>query len=129
MQATLCDLEAQVDVQLVIADRADPQGIKFIQWRPAFYVAGAIRTSVLFLIDQIIFTLDLAEFEGPFDVYIFPHVRVELSKVGLKASQHRVGKRVISLHIQLQSPEMLSNAITGIAWAFRKRLDMCGVPN
>ena len=34
------DIERQLGYRLVVADRTDPEGVGFVQWRPAFYIAG-----------------------------------------------------------------------------------------
>ena len=40
MPGSVQELERQVGVRLVVADRTDPEEIGYIQWRTAFYVAG-----------------------------------------------------------------------------------------
>ena len=46
MPGSVQELERQVGVRLVVADRTDPEEVGFVQWRTAFYVAG--RTRALF---------------------------------------------------------------------------------
>ena len=43
MPGSVQELERQVGVRLVVADRTDPEEIGYIQWRTAFYVAGRMR--------------------------------------------------------------------------------------
>ena len=40
MPANVQELERQVGVRLVVADRTDPEEVGYVQWRTAFYVAG-----------------------------------------------------------------------------------------
>ena len=40
MPGTVQDLEGQLGVRITVADRTDPEEVGFVQWRPAFYVAG-----------------------------------------------------------------------------------------
>ena len=40
MPASVQELERQVGVRLVVADRTDPEEVGYVQWRTAFYVAG-----------------------------------------------------------------------------------------
>ena len=49
--STLQEIERSAGVRLVIADRADPEEVGYIQWRPAFYVAGCIK-NFLYLLDN-----------------------------------------------------------------------------
>ena len=43
MPGTVQELERQLGVRIVVADRTDPEEVGFVQWRPAFYVAGVDR--------------------------------------------------------------------------------------
>jgi len=40
MPGTVQELERQLGVRIVVADRTDPEEVGYVQWRPAFYVAG-----------------------------------------------------------------------------------------
>ena len=40
MPGTCQELERQLGVRIVVCDRQDPEEVGFVQWRPAFYVAG-----------------------------------------------------------------------------------------
>ena len=42
-------------------------------------------------------------------------------------AQPCIGKRIVCLHIQIESEKTLSVVITGNTWAFRSRLDSHGV--
>ena len=47
LPTTMKELEDAVGVRLVVADRQDPDGVGFHQWRVAFYVAGDLNTKVV----------------------------------------------------------------------------------
>ena len=40
MPCTGQDLGRQLGCRLVVADRTDPEGVGYVQWRTAWYVAG-----------------------------------------------------------------------------------------
>ena len=51
MPGTVQELERQLGVRIVIADRTDPEEVGYVQWRTAFYIAGDLK-NFLYLLDD-----------------------------------------------------------------------------
>ncbi len=47
--ASLQELEQETGIRVVLTDRADPDGIGFIQWRVAFYIPGCLNNFLMLL--------------------------------------------------------------------------------
>ena len=133
-------------VRLVVADRADPEDVGFVQWRVAFYVAGDLNNFLLLLDEFFVFKAKAIAREQPFQVHIYPHSGVEVTVADDFAYDHVelmeqtptpplkifeaqpcVGKRIVVLNIQIEDENSISVVITGNTWAFRSRLDTFGV--
>ena len=71
--ATVKELEDAVGVRLVVADRQDPDGVGFVQWRVAFYVAGNLNNFLALLDDWFAFKAKSASREQIFEVRLSPH--------------------------------------------------------
>ena len=85
--------------------------------------------------------------EQPFEVHLCPHVGVDIADIWddlayehytlnepsavlpLKVfdAQPVIGKRIITLNLQIETMETLCVVITGNTWAFRTRLDAAGI--
>lgn len=78
MPASLKQLESTAGVRLVIADRNDPEGVGFKQWRPAFYCTDAVNFLHLFDSWLSYKNKQMAR-EEPLEVKVFPHSGVDLS--------------------------------------------------
>ena len=144
LPATVRELEDAIGVRLVIAGGQDPEAAGFVNWRVAFYVAGDLNNFLALLDDWFVFKA--ATREQPFEVRLLPH-----SGVQVQANEHWqyehyslsepsstlpllffeaqpcVGKRIVTLNMQVESERELSVVITGNTWAFRQRLDAHGV--
>lgn len=150
MPASLADLQAQCGVKLVLADAADPENIGFVQWRPAFYVAGEDASAL----ENFLHLLDgwfghkatqMARAE-PFELHLHPHMGIDVTKaaedfsypwtteepaaslpMGFFEAQPVVGKRAVTFHFEAEG-DAVNVLIAGNTWAFRSRLDAHGVP-
>ena len=67
-------------VKLILSDKNDPDGAGFIQWRTAFYVAGA-EGSVknLFLLLDDFFSWKMKAMQKEVEVHIYQHGKQELA--------------------------------------------------
>lgn len=73
LPATVRELEDSIGVRLVVADRQDPDGAGFVQWRVAFYVAGDLNNFLALLDDWFVFKAKSVAREQPFEVRLLPH--------------------------------------------------------
>ena len=147
---TLADLQAQTGIKLVSADKTDPDNAGFVQWRVAFYVAGATDAlnNFLYLLDDFfVFKERAMARERPFEVHVHPHTGVAIEEADFQyehyvfnepaaalplavfEAQPVYSKRIVVLHIQPENPETMSILITGNTFKFRSRLDSHGVPS
>ena len=146
MPTNLAQLETAAGVKLVVADRADPEGVGFQQWRVAFYCTDALN--FLRLLDGwFIYKQNQAGRATPVQVAIHPYIGVDLSGLGAELSyehysinepsmqlplhifdaQPVMGKKITVLNLQVQGDREMDLVITGHTWPFRARLDAFGV--
>ena len=145
--ATAKDLEEAAGVRLVIAGGPDPEAVGFSSWRTAFYVAGDLNNFLSLLDDWFVYKAQAVARSQPFEVHLLPHLGVEVKEngdwhyehyslsepasslpLGVFEAQPCVGKRIVTLNVQVESETQISVVITGNTWAFRRRLDAHGVP-
>ena len=149
--ATLPELQQKAGIRFVIADHADPDGVGFIQWRLAVYVAGDDKAlnNFLFLLDDFFMHKNEAiARETPFEIHLHPHTGVNIADawgdlayehytlhdpvaklpLGIFEAQPVTGKRIVEFHLQPETEETLSMLVVGHTWNFRGRLDAHGVP-
>jgi hypothetical protein len=148
---TLQELERDAGIRLQITGSKDPDGVGFVQWRPAFYVAGNARNFLMLLGDFFKHKEALMARASPFEVALLPHTNVgdalgenllddfpyehttlaeptAALPLGIFEAQPVVGQRVLTLNLERGSEEdQLSVVITGPTWGFRGRLDASGV--
>jgi len=147
---TLTDLQRDAGIKLVVADGQDSEGVGYIQWRVAFYVAG--EDSVKPLNNFMLLLDDYWKFKAKamareLEIHLHPHVNVDITGVwddlayanytleepaktlpmGVFDAQPVVGRRIITLHIQPETQDVLSLLVAGNSWNFRSRLDAHGV--
>ena len=147
------ELQRSAGIKLVLTDAKDPEGVGFVQWRAAFYVAGDTESKPLHnflnLLDGFFkYKAEKMARKQSFEVHIFPHLDIELDNLmegfeyepytinepsrdipmGIFDAQPVMGKRIITLHIEAESEESVSCLIAGNTWMFRARLDSHGVP-
>lgn len=148
--ASLVDLQERAGIKLVLTDRSDPDEVGFVQWRIAFYVAGpetALNNFLFLLDDFFVMRCNAMARERPFEVHLHPHVGVNISDswddltyehytlhdtaqtlaLGIFEAQPVAGKRIVVVHIQPESGELLSILVVGNTWNFRSRMDSHGV--
>ena len=145
---SLGELTTQCGCKLVISDASDPEGVGYVQWRAAWYVAGDSHGAVdnmLGLIDQwLAFKATQTAKEMPYEVRLHPHTGISLADdfegaqwiveepsaqlpLGFFEAQPVVGKRSVTLHLEALDDEMFTVLIAGNTWNFRSRLDAIGV--
>ena len=145
MPQTLQQLETAAGIKLVIANKADPEGVGcFVQWRVSFYCVDL--ASFLVLLDGWFQYKEkqLAR-EEPFQVALHPHLGIDVSVEDLGyehytidkpaaalplhifEAQPVVGKRIITLNLQLDTDSVFDLIITGHTWPFRARMDAFGI--
>jgi len=148
--ATLTDLQQRAGIKLVLTDRTDPEDVGFVQWRVAFYVGGpetALNNLMFLLDDFFVQKCEAMAREKPFEVHLHPHIVVNIAgswddlvyehytlhdpaltlPLGIFEAQPVVGKRIVVVHIQPESGELMSMLVMGNTWNFRSRLDSHGV--
>ena len=142
----------QCGIKLILTDTQDPDGVGFVQWRPAFYVVGGPAAkplgNFLLLLDE--WWAYKAEALGcTLDVHYSPHTSVgsledimsqlthdlysvacPLQRVplGIFEAQPVSSKRIVMLNIQPESGDTVSILVHGNIWAYRNRFDMLGIP-
>lgn len=144
--ASLQQLEKDAAVKLVVADRVDPDGIGFRQWRAAFYCVD-LQNFMLLLDGWFKHKETQIAREQPFQVQLHPHSSVDVEMdiddfnyehytLNEKAcelplhifhAQPVVGKRIPILNLQISSDTVFDLVITGHSWPFRAALDAFGV--
>ena len=82
--ATIRELEDEIGVRLVIADKQDPDGVGFAPWRVAFYVAGDLNNFLALLDDWFVFKARTAAREQPFEVRLLPHILQDVLEISGK---------------------------------------------
>ena len=147
LPTTVQDLERGAGIRLVVSDRADPEDVGFVQWRVAFYVAGDLKNFLLLLDGWFLYKERAMAREQPLEVHLHPHTGVDAASawgeleyehytlnepsatlpLGIFEAQPVMGKSIVVLNLQLETPEQLSVVITGKTWSFRSRLDAYGV--
>eukprot|EP00973_Karenia_brevis_P069817 9707026-Karenia_brevis.AAC.1 len=149
--ASLRELQDKGGIKLVLTDRTDPDEVGYVPYRLAFYVAGGQNalSNVLYLLDEL-FVKKAARTarETPFAVHLHPHSGVDIAHVwddleygaytmhdpapelalGVFEAQPVAGKRIVKLHLQPESAEIMSILVMGQIWNYRTRLDSHGVP-
>ena len=144
--ANLQQLERDAAVKLIVADRADPEGVGFQQWRVAFYCVDL--ANFLMLLDGWFKHKEIQIVrEQPFRVQLHPHSSVDVDidvddfnyehytlnenacdlPLHVFHAQPVVGKRITILNLQLCSDTVLDLVITGHTWPFRAFLDAFGI--
>ena len=133
-------------MRLVISDQQDPDDVGFVQWRVGFYVAGDLNNFLLLLDDWFAYKAKSIASAQPFQVQMLPHVGVEVTvaddfayehidvaepavtlPLGIFKCQPCIGKRIVTLNLQIEDENTISVVITGNTWAFRSRLDTFGI--
>ena len=148
--ATLTNLQQQAGIKLVLTDRTDPDNVGFVQWRVAFYVGGPETAlhNLLFLLDDFFMQkCEAMAREKPFEIHLYPHVGVNIADswddlayehytlhdptptlpLGIFEAQPVAGKRIVVVHMQPETSELMSILVMGNTWNFRSRLDSHGV--
>ena len=146
---TLAELE-KAGVTLVLTDTEDPDGVGFIQWRTAWYVAGEedARPVINFLLLLDDFWKHTSKrLSRELEIRLHPHTNVDIAAVwdeleyehytleeptsklpmGIFEAQPVKGKRVVSIFIQPDGPDNVSILVSGNTWNFRSKLDAHGV--
>jgi hypothetical protein len=146
---SLVELQQKALIKLVITDKKDPDGAEcFVQWRPAFYVAGdeSALHNVLYLLDEYWtykckdksyyvnvsmhphFGVDIAECKENF---VHPHCLVaEPSKklpMGFFEAHPVQGRKILQMTVQIDSESVLSIALSGPIWNLRDGFEAMGI--
>ena len=137
----------QGGVKLILSDKNDPDGAGFIQWRTAFYVAGANGSvkNLLLLLDDF-FSWKMKAMQKEVEVHIYQHGEQELADADDFDYEHYtlheadevlplkwyecspvISKRIVMLHLQPESETCVSVLWGGNTWNFRNALDEAGV--
>ena len=144
--ANLKQLETEAAVKMVVADRTDPDGVGFQQWRVAFYCVDL--QSFLMLLDGWFKykEVQIAR-EQPFEVQLRPHSSCDIDididdfsyehytlhekarelPLHVFQAQPVIGKRITTLNLQISSDTVFDLVITGHNWPFRATLDAFGI--
>ena len=146
------DKLAAAGIRLVMADKNDPDGVGFVQWRTAWYVAGEDGSVLNFLSlwdDYLMWrTKAMAK---DIETHLFPHTGIdelEQSKIDEFNYEHYhvhapseekdmplkwheaapcIGKRVATCHLNASSETELKFIWSGNTWVFRDAMDEHGI--
>jgi hypothetical protein len=78
--------------------------MRFVQWRPAFYVVGSLDNGI-FLLDAFFKHLsDAMAKEKSFDVHITPHLGINLDSMWDDLVYENLGGPIIGQHIGTHPP-------------------------
>ena len=146
--ASLNDLYLNKPINLVVTEDVTPNGVGFVRWRAAFYIAGSelILNKFMFLLDDFFEykAMKMAR-EKPFNVQLYPHTGVYIMNTLDDNENYTlftpnmdlplrffdvkpvVGNQIVMLHLQPETAEKMSIVITGSLLNFRNRLDAYGV--
>jgi len=147
---TLADLARQALIRLVITNADDPDGVgTYIRWRTAFYCAGSFESllNAFLLLDEFFVWKEkqMAK-EQPFETHVHLHTDVSIAKEGVQYENYRwseptkslsikifecqpcVGKRIVTLTVEVQSASVASLVFSGHTYPFRRKLEEYGLP-
>ena len=146
---SLTELTRDGGIKLILTNTEDPDNVGcFVQWRVAFYVAGAdgsLKNFMLLIDDFFKFKEQQMAREHPFEVHVYPHIGITLSEDDLEYEHYKfnepakslplkifeahpcAGKRIITLHIEVQSDNIISLLFAGNTWQYRVSLEDRGV--
>lgn len=147
------DEVSKAGIRLTLADATDPDGVGFVQWRVAFYVAGGDGSVLNFfnLFDDFLVWKSKAMAKD-IEAHLYAHIGVdglEQSKIEeqlnyehytvhdpaqeseLPLKWHEavpcMGKRVATCHLTAASDTALKLIWSGNTWAFRDAMDEAGI--
>ena len=147
------DEVSKAGIRLTLADATDPDGVGFVQWRVAFYVAGGDGSVLNFfnLFDDFLVWKSKAMAKD-IEAHLYAHIGVdglEQSKIEeqlnyehytvhdpaqeseLPLKWHEavpcMGKRVATCHLTAASDTALKLIWSGNTWAFRDAMDDAGI--
>ena len=147
---SLADLYSTCDIKLVLTDSNDPDGVGFVMWRVAFYVAGPAPERVDFtinLLDNFFAYRKQTETVRPFPAleavytvattarYTVQAEHFELPSTVTNSDDMRFpftaaappfGRRVVCCVIDIED-NAVSAVISGNTWPFRAALDAAGI--
>ena len=151
MPSSLQALEKEAGIKLVVADSRDPENVVWKHWRAAFYCAGAPDERPLgnfLLLLDVFFAHKSRLMKKDFAVKLCPHIGVDIRSIlddleyghyepenpstdlPLKSfeAQPLGSKKIVTVHVQVESDEIMSLLLAGNTWSFRAKLDEHGVP-
>ena len=147
------DEVSKAGIRLVLADATDPDGVGFVQWRVAFYVAGEDGSVLNFfnLFDDFLVWKSKAMAKD-IDTHLWPHIGIdelEQSKIEEELSYNHytvhapaqesemplkwheacpcIGKREATVHLTAASDTELKLIWSGNTWVFRDAMDEAGI--
>ena len=148
---SLQDLQ-QCGIKLVLTDNQDPDGVGFVQWRPAFYVVGDPHakpvTNFLLLLDEW-WAYKSKAMGRQLEVQYHPHTSVgDLGDIdeqlayehcvveapsasvplGIFEAQPVISKRIVTINVQPEGADTVSILVSGSMWVYRARFDAQGIP-
>ena len=136
-------------VKLVLSSKDDPDDAGFVQWRTAFYVAGAdgCVENFFFLLDDF-FLWKANQMAKEVEVHVYQHGGQVLGDEAQENFQYEhytfheaedvpplkwyecspvVSKRIVLMHLQPETESTLSVMFGGNTYSFRAALDEAGV--
>ena len=150
MPSSLAELQQKALIKLAITDTRDPDGAGcFVQWRPAFYVAGAdesVLHNALYLLDEF-WTYKCKDKNYYVNVSVHPHIGVDIAEckenfehphylvaepskklpMGFFEAHPVQGRKILQVTVQVDSENVLSIAFSGPIWSLRDGFDNLGV--
>ena len=148
--STLSELARQALIRLVITNADDPDSVgTFVRWRTAFYCAGSLDAllNAFHLLDEFFVWKErqMAK-EQPFEVQVHLQSDVSIAREGAKYKNYQwneptkslpvkifecqpcVGKRIITLTLEVQTANVASLVFSGHTYPFRRKLEDSGAP-
>ena len=145
--ASLSDLQKDAFIRLVVTN--EDSNKTFVQWRPAFYVAGdqaSLKNFFTLLDGWFVYKENQMAREQAFEVTVYPHVNIAITEQDLLYKNYKwnspsmilplkvfeaqpcVGKNIVTVNVEPQSDHVVSLLISGNTYQYRARLDDYGVP-
>ena len=149
MPTTVAELEKAAGIRLVIADQKDPDDVGYVQWRCVFYIAGDLNNFLLLLDGFFVWKEKSIAQSQPFQVEIHPyldaheagHVWDDLEykeysyneptkdlPLKIFEAPPPYGKRIVTLHCELEGTDKLSLVIAGRIYEYRDRFQTKEIP-